>query len=51
MIPVMEDTIDVTPAPSAERGEPRQVKAVSGGEEVSAKWIVYVTGAVKKPGV
>ncbi|MCQ4764617.1 helix-hairpin-helix domain-containing protein [Cloacibacillus evryensis] len=51
VMPVMEDTIDVTPAPSAERGEPRQVKGVSGGEEVSAKWIVYVTGAVKKPGV
>lgn len=51
VMPVMEDTIDVTPRAAAEKSEPRRVKAVSGEGGSSAPWVVYVTGAVKKPGV
>ncbi|MCD8163621.1 MAG: helix-hairpin-helix domain-containing protein [Synergistaceae bacterium] len=51
VMPDMEDTIDVTPQASSANSGPRQIKAVSGGGETSAQWVVYVTGAVKKPGV
>lgn len=53
-VPVMEDTIDVTPSKSEEsRAEPKQIAAVESGSAQTAgeKWVVYVTGAVKNPGV
>lgn len=51
VMPMMEDTVDVTPKAAVEKSEPRQVKAISGEGGSSALWVVYVTGAVKKPGV
>ena len=51
VMPEMEDTIDVTPRASSENSGPRQIKAVTGGGETSSQWVVYVTGAVKRPGV
>ncbi|MDO5116499.1 MAG: helix-hairpin-helix domain-containing protein [Synergistaceae bacterium] len=51
--PQMEDTIDVTPRVSAESPPaPKRIAAVegSGGAE-AGMWVVYVTGAVKNPGV
>ena len=51
MMPEMEDTIDV--APSKNGGEePKKLASVAGGgDDGDGKIVVYVTGAVKKPGV
>lgn len=47
---VMEDTIDVSAKSGG--GTAKQVLPVSGGSAVSSsQWVVYITGAVKKPGV
>lgn len=50
MMPVMEDTIDVTTSKSAASS---QVASVSSGKTEAQKeeWVVYITGSVKKPGV
>lgn len=55
VVPMMEDTIDVTPqkGASAESDAPKQVTATvsDNADDGGGKWVVYVTGAVKKPGV
>lgn len=50
-MPQMEDTIDITPnTPAAGTGAERVV-SVAQSAQPSAKWVVYVTGAVRNPGV
>lgn len=51
-MPQMEDTIDVTPqaAAPAQSGAER-VASVAQSAPAAAKWVVYVTGAVRNPGV
>jgi len=51
LMPVMEDTIDVSPSASA--SSPTQLSSVSQDkfEAVKEEWVVYITGSVKKPGV
>lgn len=51
--PMMEDTVDVTPSKnSAADDAPKQIASTSSESAApDAKWVVYVTGAVKKPGV
>ncbi|WP_281678816.1 ComEA family DNA-binding protein [Synergistes jonesii] len=49
--PEMEEPLKVTPPQEAERSEPRRVKSISAGGEGESRWMVYVTGAVKRPGV
>lgn len=53
--PMMQDTIDVTPSKTAADGPddaPKQIAATEpNADENGAKWVVYVTGAVKRPGV
>ena len=50
-MPVMEDTIDVTPKKAwADGEETRTVRTVVQNREADV-WVVYVIGAVKKPGV
>ncbi|MBR4400233.1 MAG: helix-hairpin-helix domain-containing protein [Synergistes sp.] len=58
-VPSMEEPLEVVPqkstksAGSAEDAAPRRVRSVSQSEpeESESRWMVYVTGAVKKPGV
>lgn len=48
---VMEDTIDVS-AKNSSGGAAKQVLPVAGGSGTSeTRWVVYITGAVMKPGV
>lgn len=51
----MEEPLAVVPQrsePNREDAAPRQVRSVSGSSaEPEGRWMVYVTGAVKKPGV
>lgn len=51
-MPQMEDTLDVTPqaAAPAQSGAER-VASVAQSAPAAAKWVVYVTGAVRNPGV
>ncbi len=51
-MPQMEDTLDVTPraAAPAQIGAER-VASVAQSAPAAAKWVVYVTGAVRNPGV
>ncbi len=51
-MPQMEDTLDVTPqaAAPAQTGTER-VASVAQSARAAAKWVVYVTGAVRNPGV
>lgn len=51
-MPQMEDTLDVTPqaAAPAQSGAERIVSAAQSAP-AAAKWVVYVTGAVRNPGV
>lgn len=49
--PEMEDTIDVSAPKSAAVSENGMVASVSPGSAAEAKWVIYVTGFVKKPGV
>ena len=51
LMPVMEDTIDVSP--SASVSNPSQLSSVTQAtpEAVKEEWIIYITGSVKKPGV
>lgn len=49
-LPEMEDTIDVSAQKSAASGN-GLVSSVSPGSAGEAKWVIYVTGFVKKPGV
>ena len=46
---VMEDTVNV--AANGGGTESKQVLPVGGGTASSSQWVVYLTGAVKKPGV
>ena len=46
---VMEDTVNVASS-NADGGESKQVLPV-GSSSASSQWVVYLTGAVKKPGV
>ncbi|OUO94849.1 helix-hairpin-helix domain-containing protein [Cloacibacillus sp. An23] len=51
-LPQMEDTLDVTPkaaAPAAQ--EPERLASVTQSTALPQKWVVYVTGAVRNPGV
>lgn len=51
-MPQMEDTIDVTPnASSPANYEPERLASVAQSAPPAAKWVVYVTGAVRNPGV
>ncbi|MCR5336228.1 MAG: SLBB domain-containing protein, partial [Synergistes sp.] len=59
-VPYMEEPLAVVPQKSAqstgtaaEDAAPRRVRSVSQSEpaEAESRWMVYVTGAVKKPGV
>lgn len=58
-VPYMEEPLAVVPqmsvqsAGTAEDTAPRRVRSVSQSEpaEAESRWMVYVTGAVKKPGV
>lgn len=56
-VPVMEDTIDVSSKnsgaaePQAISGTPAQRLASAPQESAPSSWVVYITGAVKKPGV
>lgn len=52
LMPVMEDTIDVSPSSSATY--PSQLTSVAQEKPETVKeqeWVVYITGSVKKPGV
>lgn len=51
-MPQMEDTLDVMPqaAATAQSGAER-VASVAQSAPATAKWVVYVTGAVRNPGV
>lgn len=46
----MEDTIDVSAAKAVDGAEAKRVASAQSGR-TAAKWVVYVTGSVKKPGV
>ena len=51
-MPQMEDTIDVTPKASAlANSEPERLASIAQTAPTAAKWVVYVTGAVRNPGV
>lgn len=50
-LPEMKDTIDVRAPGVAPVTENSRVAAVSPGSMEETKWIIYVTGFVKKPGV
>lgn len=50
-LPELEDTIDVSAPKAAAVSENSLVSPVTQGSAGEAKWIIYVTGFVKKPGV
>lgn len=50
-LPEMEDTIDVGAPQPAAVSENGMVASVAPGSAAEAKWVIYVTGFVKKPGV
>ena len=51
-MPQMEDTLYVTPKTAAAvQAEPERVASVAQSAPAAAKWVVYVTGAVRNPGV
>lgn len=51
-MPQMVDTIDVTPQAAAPaQSEPERIASVAQSRPAAAKWVVYVTGAVRNPGV
>lgn len=50
-LPEMEDTIDVGAPKSAAAPENGLVSPVTPGSAAESKWVIYVTGFVKKPGV
>lgn len=50
-LPDMEETIDVSAARTAPDAGAKQVASVSQGAVAVVKWVVYVTGSVKNPGV
>ncbi len=52
MMPVMEDTIDVSTSAPAAASSSQAVSVVPvKPEAVKEEWVVYITGSVKKPGV
>lgn len=52
MMPVMEDTIDVSPNAAAEQQSGGADGAdTKGRDPLKEVWVVYVTGAVNKPGI
>ncbi|MGD9666500.1 MAG: helix-hairpin-helix domain-containing protein [Synergistaceae bacterium] len=52
MMPVMEDTIDVSTSAQSAASSSQAVSVVSvNPEAVKEEWVVYITGSVKKPGV
>lgn len=48
VVPAMEETIDVSKPTKEASSAPQQVTSTA---SLPSKWVVYVTGAVKKPGV
>lgn len=50
-LPEMEDTIDVNASRTRQDAETRQISPVSREGAANVKWVIYVTGAVKNPGV
>lgn len=47
----LEETMIVTPPHTTQRTEPRRIKATERASTETEMWVVYVTGAVRRPGV
>lgn len=51
LMPVMEDTIDVSPSASASNSSQLSSVTQAATETTKEEWVIYITGSVKKPGV